>query len=82
MSKHEQTVLSSYKNAQELFAQWGVDTQAAIEALADMPVSIHCWQGDDVRGLRRLRRERGRRHGRHGQLSRPRADSRRTESRF
>jgi len=50
MNNSEKQVISVYENAKELFAQWGVDSDAAIAALSDMPVSIHCWQGDDVRG--------------------------------
>lgn len=42
---------SNYKNAQDFYAQWGIDTEAVIRALADVPVSLHCWQGDDVCGF-------------------------------
>ena len=34
--------------AAEQYAQWGVDVEAALAALAQIPISIHCWQGDDV----------------------------------
>lgn len=42
---------TAYQTAQEQFAAWGVDTDAALAALAAMPISVHCWQGDDVGGL-------------------------------
>ncbi|WOO42747.1 L-rhamnose isomerase [Rubellicoccus peritrichatus] len=42
---------SGYSVAQELFAQVGVDTEAALMALDAIPVSMHCWQGDDVAGF-------------------------------
>ena len=29
----------------------GIDTDAAIAKLKDVPVALHCWQGDDVRGF-------------------------------
>lgn len=37
--------------AKERFAQLGIDTEAAIKQLDTLPVSIHCWQGDDVAGF-------------------------------
>ncbi len=40
-----------YESAKAQFADWGVDTDAAIKALKDIPISIHCWQGDDVVGF-------------------------------
>ena len=42
---------SSYTAAQEIFAEWGADTETAMEALAAIPISMHCWQGDDVAGF-------------------------------
>ncbi len=41
----------AYELAKELYASIGVDTDKAIERLANIPVSMHCWQGDDVRGF-------------------------------
>ena len=41
----------SYEIARELYAALGVDTDAAIAALRQIPISIHCWQGDDVNGF-------------------------------
>ena len=40
-----------YESAKEMYAVIGVDTDAAIEKLKDIPVSLHCWQGDDVTGF-------------------------------
>ncbi len=40
-----------YELAREEYAKIGVDTEAAIETLKNIPVSIHCWQGDDVVGF-------------------------------
>ncbi len=40
-----------YESAKEMYAAIGVDTDAAIEKLKDIPVSLHCWQGDDVTGF-------------------------------
>ena len=41
----------SYTQAKEAYAAWGVDTDQAIEKLKEVPISLHCWQGDDVRGF-------------------------------
>jgi L-rhamnose isomerase len=41
----------SYGLARERYAECGVDTQAALTTLAGVPISMHCWQGDDVRGF-------------------------------
>lgn len=41
----------SYALARERFAELGVDTDTAIQRLATIPVSIHCWGGDDVNGF-------------------------------
>ena len=41
----------SYKEAQKKYAKIGVDIEKAIAALAKIPISMHCWQGDDVGGF-------------------------------
>lgn len=43
--------MSRYESAKDIYASWGVDTDAAIETLKNIPVSLHCWQGDDVTGF-------------------------------
>lgn len=43
--------MTAYELAKKEYADYGVDTEAAIASLRDIPVSIHCWQGDDVIGL-------------------------------
>ncbi len=40
-----------YEHSKQAYAAFGVDTEAAIAKLGEIPVSIHCWQGDDVVGL-------------------------------
>ena len=40
----------AYEMAKERYAALGVDTDAAMERLRHIPISIHCWQGDDVAG--------------------------------
>ncbi len=43
--------MSRYEEAKKIYAQFGIDTEKAIETLKNIPVSIHCWQGDDVLGF-------------------------------
>lgn len=45
------TVQERYAAAKEEYAKIGVDTDAAIAKLKEIPVSLHCWQGDDVIGF-------------------------------
>ena len=40
-----------YSEAKERYAAIGVDTEKALETLKNTPISIHCWQGDDVVGF-------------------------------
>ena len=40
-----------FPNAKEQYASIGVDVEAAIGTLQDTPISMHCWQGDDVGGF-------------------------------
>ena len=42
---------SVYQSAKERYAKLGVDTDAAIEKLLKLPISMHVWQGDDVKGF-------------------------------
>ena len=43
--------MSRYTEAKAQYAKFGIDTDAAINALRSVPVALHCWQGDDVRGF-------------------------------
>jgi L-rhamnose isomerase len=49
--KQEENVMERYKYAKERYAAVGVNTDEAIERLKKASVSIHCWQGDDVKGF-------------------------------
>ncbi len=40
-----------YEDAKAQFAALGVDTEKALDILGKTPVSLHCWQGDDVKGF-------------------------------
>lgn len=41
----------AYQVAKERYAAIGVDTDAALKKLQDIKISMHCWQGDDVKGF-------------------------------
>ena len=43
--------MSRYEEAKKRYAAVGIDVDAAIELLRKQPVSLHCWQGDDVTGF-------------------------------
>ncbi|MBP5531316.1 MAG: L-rhamnose isomerase [Lentisphaeria bacterium] len=51
--KKDSRIEKSYQIARERYAELGVDTDAALAALAKIPISLHCWQGDDVIGFER-----------------------------
>jgi L-rhamnose isomerase len=41
----------AYSLALEQYAELGVDTDAALRRVSSVSISLHCWQGDDVRGF-------------------------------
>ncbi|MFT4149822.1 MAG: L-rhamnose isomerase [Paracoccaceae bacterium] len=41
----------TYDLAREAFGEFGIDTEAAMATLSGIAISVHCWQGDDVRGF-------------------------------
>jgi len=47
----ENQIQSAYTLAKERYAALGIDTEEALKKLAAVPVSLHCWQGDDVVGF-------------------------------
>ena len=44
-------IRAAYEAAIRRYREFGVEVEAALETLDDIPVSMHCWQGDDVRGF-------------------------------
>lgn len=50
-SLSEQHVVQAYELARERYAGLGVDTDQAMARLSRIPISLHCWQGDDVGGF-------------------------------
>jgi len=44
-------VEKGYELAKEYYAQYGIDVDKVLEICDKTPISMHCWQGDDVIGL-------------------------------
>ena len=45
------TIEAAYQLAKDLYAEYGVDVDRALQRLGRIAVSMHCWQGDDVGGF-------------------------------
>lgn len=45
------TTKERYESAKALYASIGVDTEEAMKKLKEIPIAMHCWQGDDVAGF-------------------------------
>ena len=43
--------MSRFNETKEIYARLGVDAEKAIETIKNIPISMHCWQGDDVIGF-------------------------------
>ena len=50
---NEQLILNNYEIARERYAALGVDVDQAVATLEQIPISLHCWQTDDVVGFER-----------------------------
>lgn len=48
---NEKTKKQAYEAAKAQYATLGVNVDQAIETLNSVPISIHCWQADDVSGF-------------------------------
>ena len=49
--KKGNAVEQRYQIAKARYAEMGINTDQALAALAKIPISLHCWQGDDVNGF-------------------------------
>lgn len=50
MNKTE-AIERAYQSAKEVYKRFGVDTDKAMDVLGQIPLSMHCWQGDDNNGF-------------------------------
>lgn len=51
MSDKLSRIEAAYALAKEAYAEFGINTDDVMEQLKNIPVSVHCWQGDDVSGF-------------------------------
>jgi L-rhamnose isomerase len=59
MAAPETNLERAFVLAKEKYADWGVDIEAALARLGSIPISLHCWQGDDVGGFENTGQELG-----------------------
>lgn len=45
------TVNENFKHAKAQYQKWGIEVDEVLDRLKTVPISIHCWQGDDVAGF-------------------------------
>ena len=45
------SIEENFEKAKKEYEELGVDVEAALERVKNIPISVHCWQGDDVLGL-------------------------------
>lgn len=48
---NKENVLKTYETAKAVYLQFGIDTDIVMERFREIPISLHCWQGDDVKGF-------------------------------
>src|SRR5438067_1103438 len=54
MKKMMKSATAAFIAAKERYASLGVNVDEALKQLSEMPISLHCWQGDDVGGFENL----------------------------
>lgn len=50
-------VKGPFEDAKSQYERFGVDVEKAFATLANIPISVHCWQGDDIGGFEVTKRE-------------------------
>lgn len=45
------TITENYMRAKKEYERWGIDVEEALQKLEKIPISVHCWQGDDIGGF-------------------------------
>src|SRR5881227_1885029 len=51
MADQSKRIEQAFSLARERYSEFGVNVEDAINRLAQIPISLHCWQGDDVGGF-------------------------------
>ena len=47
-------ILKAYEEAKRVYRGFGVDTDEALRQFREIPISLHCWQGDDLQCFEQL----------------------------
>jgi L-rhamnose isomerase len=47
----EMSIKENYELAKQAYSKWGINVDEVVEKLESVPISIHCWQGDDIGGF-------------------------------
>jgi len=59
MTSRKKTIEQAYTAAKQRYADYGVNTDNALKKLAEISISLHCWQGDDITGFENLKAQSG-----------------------
>jgi len=59
MTSHKKNIEQAYTAAKQHYAEYGVNTDNALKKLAEIFISLHCWQGDDITGFENLKAQSG-----------------------
>lgn len=51
MAAKSKSIAAAYRLARERYAASGAETDAALQQMEKIPISLHCWQGDDIGGF-------------------------------
>ncbi|MDR2619050.1 MAG: L-rhamnose isomerase, partial [Treponema sp.] len=49
--ENRESIEAAYSLAKEAYGKFGINADAAIDAALEIPISVQCWQGDDVTGF-------------------------------
>ena len=47
----DKNIINAYENAREVYSGYGIDTDKVLERFEQIPISVPCWQGDDIVGF-------------------------------
>lgn len=56
-NQSEQHIVEAFNLAKAFYGQLNIDVEASMETLNNIPISMHCWQGDDVSGFEKVNKE-------------------------
>lgn len=50
----KKSIIDQYEHAKKIYKSYGVDTDEVLQMFSKVPVSLHCWNGDDIKGFEGL----------------------------